>query len=193
MKWFFDAIDISNNINRGISAVRGYPPVLCYLTAACLGIICWALVTPIWYFDIEATMVWTDRAAAGILPPAHNTDWAPFFAGFVLSLTMLPTLIELVAVRFARANITPAAALVYTFSVFDMITDWPRVIAFVDLYQDALDKYGVFAPVVEWIFRILLLFMASFGFEAVFVVFATVAVFLLYQARRAYVVSARRA
>lgn len=94
-----------------------------------------------------------------------------------------PTLVELFAARFALGGLRVAAGLVYAFSLFDAVTDWPRVVTFMDTYRRAFDGLGIFAGVAFFVARLLWLFMASFGFEVLFVVFAVCTLALLLNSR----------
>lgn len=101
-------------------------------------------------------------------------------AAFItLGLTLLPTLVELFGARFAAVGIRVAAALVYLFSAFDMLTDWPRVVEFCGTFRERFDGMGILAGIGFWLFRMLFLFLASFGFELLLVVFAVCALALL--------------
>ena len=51
-----------------------------------------------------------------------------------------------------------------------MVTDWPRVDQFIDAYQAAFAPLGIFAGLISLGVKILFLFLASFGFEVVFLV-----------------------
>lgn len=177
MKAFLDSIDLSTNISRGLMAIRGIVGLNALILAGALSLICVALAPMIWYFDLDATLYATDVATSVILPSLPY-EWASA-AGFIaLALTLLPTLVELFGARFAQVGIRVAAGLVYLFSVFDAVTDWPRVAEFCAAYRDYFDGLGLAAGLAFWAFRALFLFLATFGFELLFVVFAVCALAL---------------
>lgn len=177
MNWFLDSIDLSANIERGLAAVRGVRGLTALILAGALTLICLALVPLVWYFDIDATMMASDQALNTIMPtlPYEVMGMVSFI---VLGLTLMPTLVELFGARFAAVGIRVAAALVYLFSAFDMLTDWPRVVEFCEAFRSRFDGMGVFAGIGFWAFRLLFLFLASFGFELLLVVFAVCALAL---------------
>ena len=177
MNWFFDSIDLSANIQRGLTAVRGVIGLPAYILGGALTLICVGLLPLVWFFDIDATLTAAD-SGINFIASSLPAQAAGAMSLVVLSLTLMPTLIELFGSRFAMANIRLAAALVYLFSAFDMITDWPRVRDFTASYQFAFNDLGFFATPVFFVFRLFFLFMASFGFEMLLVVFAVCALVL---------------
>lgn len=178
MNWFLDSIDLSANIERGLAAVRGVRGLPALILGGALTLICVALLPLVWYFDIDATLMASDQALNTIMPslPVEVTSVA---ALVTLGLTLLPTLVELFGARFAAVGIRVAAALVYLFSIFDMLTDWPRVVEFCGVFRERFDGMGVLAGFGFFLFRLLFLFLASFGFELLLVVFAVCALALL--------------
>jgi hypothetical protein len=181
--WFFDAIDLSENLKRGLSAVRTITGLPALILAFALSALCIGLAPLIWYFDVGATLDWTNIAVRH-LAPTIPAQLAAYSSVFVLILTLMPTLVELFATRFALVGIRVAAGLVYAFSLFDAVTDWPRVVAFMDAYRGAFDGLGIFAGLAFFVVRLLWLFLASFGFEVLFVVFAVCTLALLLNSRR---------
>lgn len=179
MQWFLDAIDLSENIKRALNAVRNIRGLSALVTALAFIAICVGLAPLIWYFDVEATIESTDAAVTYILPTLPERVAAS--VGLVtLALTLLPTLIELFGARFAAAGITFASALVYGFSLFDAVTDWDRTEQFCEIYRRDFDQAGLLGQLLFYVFRIVWLFLATFGFELLFIVFAVTAVVLLF-------------
>lgn len=174
MNAFLDSIDLSENIQRGLAAVRGVRGMAAFVMAVALSLICVALGPLVWYFDIDATIYATD-IAVNVIVPTLPMEWAQASMLVALGLSMLPTLIELFGARFAMIGIRVAAALVYFFSAFDALTDWPRVAQFCEAYRSQFDGLGLFAGLAFLAFRLLFLFLATFGFELLFVVFAVCA------------------
>lgn len=181
---FWDAIDVSANIRRGLVAVHGVGGLPALILMLALGGINYGLFWLVWTFDISSTLDWSNTAAETI---AAMTDTASVavvgqYAGYVvLALTLMPTLVELFGSIFAKQQIVFASALVFTFSLFDMITDWPRVVQFFDAFTGAAERGGPLGWLAFYMLRIGWLFMASFGFEALLVVFGVCMVALLLQ------------
>ena len=187
MNWFFDSIDLSTNLERGLRAVRSIYGLPALILAIALGGICAGLIPLVWYFDIGATVDWSEQAVTTVLPtlPASLVEGAALFA---LALSLMPTLVELFGSRFALVGIRVAAGLVYAFSLFDAVTDYPRVNAFIEAYRPAFEQLGLFTIPALWLAKVLFLFLASFGFEMLLVVFAVCALALLLNSKRAGVV-----
>lgn len=184
MNGFLDAIDLSANLERGLRAIRGIIGLPALVLGLALALICVGLSPLIWFFDLDATLQATEQARQFVLPtlPAALADSVALIA---LALTLLPTFVELFGARFATVGIRVAAGLVYFFSAFDALTDWPRVQQFMEAYRSWFDGLGFFATPAFWVVRGLFLFMATFGFEVIFVVFAVCAMVLLINSRRA--------
>ena len=182
MNSFWGYIDLSDNLQRALSSIRGIRGINALLLAAALGFISYGLFWLVWYFDIGATLDWTSQAIA-VIAPSIPPGMAPYAGALVLAITLLPTLIELFTARFARDGIVVASGLVFAFSLFDMITDWPRVVVFFDAYAGAFARLGILRWPAFYIIRLLWLFMASFGFELLFILFAVTALALLLQTR----------
>lgn len=184
MHRFWDAIDISTNIRRGLTAIRGVTGLPALVLMVALGFINYGLFWLVWAFDIGSTLNWSSRAAEQINAMVGGSAGAEIgqYAGYVvLSITLLPTLVELFGSIFAKAQIVFASGLVFALSLFDMLTDWPMVVQFFDSFTDAADSGGAFGWLAFYLMRILWLFMASFGFEALLVVFSVCMVALLFQ------------
>lgn len=177
MNWFLDSIDLSANIERGLAAVRGVRGLPALILAGALTLICLALTPLVWYFDIDATLMASDQAL-NTLMPTLPVEVMGLMSFIVLGLTLMPTLVEMFGARFAAVGIRVAAALVYLFSAFDMLTDWPRVVEFCETFRPRFDGMGALAGLGFWLFRLLFLFLASFGFELLLVVFAVCALAL---------------
>lgn len=178
MNWFLDSIDLSANLERGLNAVRGITGLAALILGGALTLICVALLPLVWYFDIDATLMASD-AALNTIMPSLPIEVAGMAAFITLGLTLMPTMIELFGARFAAVGIRVAAALVYLFSAFDMLTDWPRVVEFCATFRERFDGMGPLAGVGFWLFRLLFLFLASFGFELLLIVFGVCALALL--------------
>lgn len=181
MYWFFDTIDLGANLRRALNAVHGITGLPALILAVALTLVCVALAPLIWYFDIGATLTWTDKAIT-FLRPTMPTQLLLYGEIITLSITALPTLVELFTARFALAGIAAFKGLIYACSLFDAITDYPRVDAFLTQFQPQIDQLGLLAGPAWLLARVVWLFMASFGFEVVFVLAAVCALVLYINA-----------
>ena len=170
--WFMNTIDLStqvSNILENVARVRAGIPARLYAIGLTILAIAAGAVT--WYFDYAATI---EHAAPIIFNVASALNGLDPFAITVVawSLTISPTLVEMMAPNLSRASFT-IATVFYFCLAFDMVTDYPRVLETVGLYHDMLGNWFV-----RVIATVLLLFFASIGFELLFVMFAVSAVYL---------------
>lgn len=184
MNTFWNWIDISDNLQKSLASVRGIKGLNALILATALGFVSYGLFWLVWYFDLGATMDWSQQAI-NVIAPSIPANMAPYAGALVVALTLLPSLVESFTARFAREGIVVSAGLIYAFSLFDMITDWPRVVTFMDAYAGAFERLGILRWPVFYVTRLLWLFMASFGFELLFVVFSVTAAALLLNVRTA--------
>lgn len=177
MNWFFDMIDLGTNLKRALQAIRSVTGLPALVLAIALTILCVALAPLIWHFDINSTLTWTDRAVTYIIPtlPLELVAYGQIVA---ISITILPTLVELFTARFAIAGIAAFKGIIYACALFDGITDYPHVDAFLTEFQPQIDQLGLLAGPTWLVARIAWLFMATFGFEVVFVLCAVCALVL---------------
>jgi hypothetical protein len=73
--------------------------------------------------------------------------------------------------------------MVFTFTLFDAVTDYPRVVAILAQYEGAYAAFGPFGIPLFWLSHALLLFMATLGFELLLIVFSIAAVVLFMNGR----------
>lgn len=182
MNWLFELMDLPENLQRALDIAKPIRGLSALIMAGVLFFLCWLMWPALWYFDVESTAVWTEKAitamgntmANGAIPlmDTYSTNAGWFVTGF----TFLPTLIELFTARFAQGGIKVASALVIFFSTFDLVTDWPRVSEFID----ALDVNGMIGLAL----KVPLLILASFGFQSLFIIFLVTGVALLMQGRK---------
>jgi hypothetical protein len=170
MKWFFELIDLSTNLDRGLGVVRN----LYGLSALVMGIallgISVGLAPLVWFLDIDSTLDYAAPALNQVLPTLPS--WAlPYSVLMVFALTMLPTLIELFTAKFAM-QIKGAAFLVYGFAILDAVTDYPRVKMLMDAYKVYFDGLGMLGKPLWWLMHPIGLLLASFVFEVLVVVFS---------------------
>jgi hypothetical protein len=180
MEWLFDLMDLPENLQRGLYVVRPIKGLAAGIMAAVLFALCWLMWPWLYYFDIESTAVWSQGALTSLTATLNNAGmpiagtYTDNIAWFLTGSTFLPSIVELFTVRFASGGIKAARILVLFCATFDMVTDWPRVSAFMDAYN--LGAWG-------WLLKIPLLLLASFGLEMLFLVFAICAVALLLNVR----------
>lgn len=185
MDRFFDMIDLGANLQRGLNAVRSLHGLAALITAIPLGLVSFLFLALAWHFDLKPTYDWTAVAIAK-LQPTFVGGLAGYVGILIFTMTLLPSLIELFTVRFARADIAMAQWLVYFFVIFDWVTDWPAASDFIEGYVVAgaferlgpLATPGIYAAKIGW------LMLASFGFEMLGVVFAVCTLALLLNGSR---------
>ena len=183
MNWLYDLMDLPENLQRALGIMRPIRGISAGVMAAVLLFLCWLMWPWLWYFDVESTAVWTEKAMivlSGTLSnagmPALDT-YATNASWFVTGATFLPTLIELFTVRFAQGGIKAATTLVLFFSTFDLVTDWPRVNEFVN-------SLGISNGLIAFALKIPLLILASFGLQSLFIIFAVCGAVLLMNVRQ---------
>lgn len=182
MDWLFELMDLPDNLQKALGIVRPIRGVSAAVFAVVLFFLCWLMWPWLYYFDIESTAIWTERALmalqtalnSGVMPGAAT--YATYAGWFVTGATFLPTLIELFTARFAQGGLKVASALVIFFSTFDLVTDWPRVSEFVD-------TLGV-EPLIGLALKLPLLILASFGFQSLFIIFLVCGFVLILQFRQ---------
>lgn len=173
MDWFFDMIDLGENLRRGLAAVRNLSGIPAIITGGVLALISFLFLNLAWHFDLHPTYVWT-QIAIDKLTPTFGPTMTAYIPVLVFTLTMLPTLIELFTTRFARYDILLAQWMVYFFVVFDWLTDWPAASDFVDAYATSgvFEQAGIMYWPTLYFCKIAWLLLASFGFEMLGIVFA---------------------
>jgi hypothetical protein len=192
LNWFLRAIDLSDNLEAALEAIRPLRGLNAIATGVAFLLISAGLVPLVWYFDIGATIEWGQTTWYLILPslPHSVAVWASVI---LLALTMLPSIIELFGAKLARAGIIVAQGAVYGFSLFDAVTDFPRVAAFMESYRHLFDAFGPFAFLAFLAGRIGMLFMASFGFEMLLIISSICGVVLLIVGMKKEAHAGRRA
>jgi hypothetical protein len=181
MTWFFSAIDLTENLDRALLAIRGVRGTTAIVLALALLVICIGIAPLAWYLDIDATLSWVEPTTEQIVPTLPGSV-LPYLSALVLIITLLPSLIELFTARFA-AHIPAAGAMVFAFTLFDAVTDYPRVAALLAEYEAAYASLWIFGIPLYWLSHALLLFMASLGFELLLIVFSISAIILFMNGR----------
>jgi hypothetical protein len=185
MDRFFDMIDLGENIKRAMRAIRDVTDIAALVIVGPTALLAVLFAALAWHFDIQSTWRWSDVAVQK-LQPTFVGQFAEYLPLLVFTLSMLPTLIELFTVRFARADIALAQWLVYFFVAFDLVTDWPTASDFIDGYvaSGVFERLGLLATPAIWAAKVLWLLFASFGFEMLCIVFALATLGLLLNLNR---------
>lgn len=185
MNAILEAIDLGDNMDRAIKAVR----VLRGVPALTLGAVLLLWCVPggwlAWYFDLEPTLQWSAAAGDQVAPTlASEYRWLAPAIGVLL--TLLPMLTEISFSKLAASGIRMAGMIVFVVSLFDVVTDWPRVAETADAaWQRGLfEGLSVLAGPAFYLARLLLLFMATAGFEMLFVICLVCGVLLIKNGTR---------
>lgn len=175
---FYEMIDLSENLDRGLRAVKGMKGLSAIVMGTALFAIVLGLVPLVWYLDIDSTR-WATERAVNVMIPQLPPDLVLLVSVIAVCVSLLPSLIELFGSKFAF-NIKFAGFLVFASSLFDMITDWPRVQQLMSAFSDSFDAVPLgLGFLVHWALHIPFLFLASFGFEMLAIIFAVVGAVLL--------------
>lgn len=170
---FWDSIDTTENIKRALYAIRGIRGLAALVLIVPMILMVLALAALSYHFDIHSTMVWTEKSVSQVA--ASTPSRLVSMIGYiVVALTVLPTLVELFLGKFAIHGIRFAQVLVFGMALFDMITDWPAVVAFFDGYKEVFDQLGILSVPAFYLIRLVWLFLASFGFESLTIVLSVV-------------------
>lgn len=164
---FFQLIDLTLNIQRGLQAIKGIKGGVAALMAVGLTILACGLAPLVWFFDISATLDYADPLVRELLPTLPDTTIA-FTSFLVLSLTVMPTIVELLMPRIG-AQVPGAAFLVFLFCVVDGITDYPRVEQTLTVYAPHFTQLGWIGQILWWMLHPVLLLFATFLLELLFV------------------------
>ena len=181
MEKFFEAIDISEQLTRGLRAVRtvpaGVPSLLLAGMLSAINIFLWPLI---WYLDLDSTREF--GAAVGDVIAASGAPLpAPVLGWVLLGSLLVFTLLELATPLLARHGVSVAAWLGWLALLIDAYTDYPRVATLMEpRYGEFTAQAGdVFGPLLFMIARIVVLFFATIGLELWFAVTCILAVALL--------------
>lgn len=187
LTWFWDAIDISNNINRAQVFLRKVEPGFMTWFYIC-GFVFLAsgMATLAWYFDLDSTIQATSQFRSTVVEaiPSAQMEWGWYL---VLVFTLLPTAMEIFSAGFAKEKIAVLQIAVIALCIFDMVTDMPRVGSFLATYDAYFQNMlpgspqiiqSVVGGITYAITYCLMLFMATFGFEMGTVVLVVSAILL---------------
>jgi hypothetical protein len=170
------ALDLSDNLKRAVDWARGVRGVPAGVAAACFFVMTYVFAVLAYRYDLLPTWRFIQPIAADVL--ATGAEW---LGGFTVFLTLLPTLLEIVAARLSQRDIKALQWMVYFFIFFDIVTDYRESVALVEVWQ----RGGLFAPLpvalqgaAVVLTKIGWTFAASFGFEFLTVLFAATGLLL---------------
>lgn len=198
---YFDWLDLGGNLQRALRGVRAMRGGEARVLALVLFGICGGLAYLCWRFDIRPTLEWSRLHMPDLLrvcadptvtacPDDTKISALPesiLVAGPALGvlLTFLPTLAEHGMSRLAATGFRAAGIFVYAVSLFDAITDWPSVVAFMEPQRAWFASFGWLGYPLFYLARLGMLLMATSGFEMLFVVCLVCAIVLLINGFRA--------
>lgn len=172
LEWFWDLIDISENLQRTNIVVRQTENgLISGLNAFVFWVLFIVALAFAWTFDFQATIEGLEAANAFILPTLPEAA-VELTALIVFSLTLAPTLMEIFTAPLAKANIRIIQLMTIGFVVFDLLTDIPRTVSWMNTFQPQLDLLPHLVAIgMYWFVFILWLFFATLGFELATVIF----------------------
>lgn len=139
------AIDLSENLHRVTNAVRDVPNGFISLLMGVVAVLAASAIGALaFYFDIDASWDAMQRLRDAVLAALPQVDASAKTSPLTLlimllpfSLTLLPTLAEMLGARFARFDVVAFQVFVWLMVLFDAITDIPRVNGFLGPYWPA--------------------------------------------------------
>lgn len=135
-----------------------------------------------WYFDIESTLIFTNKLGTDMLATASAS--VLIYAQLVLLLiAAAPTMIRMTFSPLAASGFKLAGVMVFVVGLLDARTDWPRVHDWCDSVWYLFEPMGLFGPATWYAFRLIWMFLATDGFEILFVTTLACGVVLLLNSR----------
>lgn len=172
---FLDVVDVSMNIRRILYTIRGSGNDVILATAS--AVVSW-LLAAVWlsfayYYDFLSTYKVMEIIVTPItqsLPPMFQSAslW------LMVAATLTPAAVEMFQTAFAREGESIVPIFRYTLVtmvLFDLVTDIPAAIEFTQLMASGTNFLIYWATFLGW------LFMATVGFEVMFVLTAFIALF----------------
>lgn len=182
--WYlWDMVDITENMKRVKDYVlevdNGFDALWHSLVFALLSL---ATFAGAWYFDIQSTIEgmksFTDLVVPSLPGQSARLTW-----WIIAAITALPTLLELFSGGIAKKNVKIVQLAIIGFTLFDAVTDIPRVYGFtLQLWpQIQLLGWGI-----DWVvfygYFIVTLFFATLGIEVLAVLFGYLTVSFIWKA-----------
>lgn len=175
--WFWDCIDISENIKRAEATARRHPNGLgAWMNAAAMTVLTIIALVLAWKFDFESTIIGMSTLRDTVLEglPASVLKFSVYI---VFALTLAPTFIEMFTSAYAKADIKIIQILIIAFTGFDLVTDIPRAMTFTTQLQANFDQLGpIFGWIGYWVFFLFWLFLSTIGFELSMIIFGFLAI-----------------
>ncbi len=169
---FWDTIDISENLHKVSRSIAKTPNGLnsaIHLPAMLLGIAFFGSFA--WFFDFQSTIIGM-QTFKELVVPSLPEQAAKLTGLIILSLSLGPTVIELFTAGMAKENVKMVQLTIIGMSLFDLITDIPRAYAFSLQLWPQLDLLPWYLSYVSfYAFFFFWLFMSTFGFEVLLVIF----------------------
>jgi|SRR5215216_5494699 len=170
---FWDLIDISENLHKVARGVARTPNGLnsaIHLPAMLIAMVFFGGLA--WFFDFQSTILGM-QTLQELVVPSLPLQAAKLTQLIVLSLSLGPTIIELFTAGFAKEDVKIVQATIIGMSLFDLITDIPRTYAFALQLWPQLDLLPWYLSYLSfWGFFFFWLFMSTFGFEVLTIIFA---------------------
>ncbi len=186
LTWFWELIDISDNLKRMTEWVKAQPRDFVSNLLIFIGFTIAALVAGKFAlkFDFESTynaLDITREFMMGTITPQSAEQLKEFptsiqnfnmDAFMIMLITIAPTVIEIFGASVARAKVAIVQLAVVALSVFDAITDIPTVTVFLMRHSATFDSLGFLSTPTYAIAFAMWLFLSTFGFELLTVIFA---------------------
>jgi len=174
LEYFWDLIDISENIVRTRIAIKRHADglgslFLCALSL--IGVIVFAALS--WRFDVLSTMQGMRAIEESITPtlPESIKKYSDFI---FICITLAPTVIELGTSAFAKMNVKSIQLAIIGLALFDLATDIPVAYEFIltRLWPNIADMSALISfPLFYAAFFVWLLF-STFLFELITIIMA---------------------
>jgi hypothetical protein len=178
---FYETIDVGGNLRRALASAQGMTGMPATITGIACLLLALILAPWVWYLDISSTAEATSLALEVLIPALPSelvANSAVAVTFFPLLFALFPSLIELFGSRFG-VDIRSIGWLVFVCAVFDMVTDAPRVMSLMEVYQPFFsDMLWGLGFALYYPMHLPVLFLSSFGLEMIFIVFAVVGVHL---------------
>lgn len=176
-----DALDLSDNLKRSVGWAMGVRGIPALVTGILFVLLSYVFAGLAYRYDILPTYRYIQPVAEAVV--GTGADWLSFFA---VLLTLTPTIIEIVSAGLIKQDIKSLQYATYFFIVFDIFTDYWEAAALVNIWANAglFSSLGWLAGPAEVLMKIGWTFLASFGFEFLFVLLAVTAIVLFANSRK---------
>lgn len=168
---FFDSIDIGRNMSEvEEDVIEGPSGSGALLYAFAYFVVAAVTGTLAYVFDLKSTWDGMNALTTFIIPQlpesqVHLTQWL----GIIF--TIAPTFTQAFSAGLAKRKVPLVKWLVVGFTMFDIVTDIPRAMAWTLTLQPQFNQLGLLAWFGQTAFFIVWLFLSTIGFELLFVIF----------------------